>query len=185
MMGWVFSILIIVGVAGCLVNGQDPMTLLTEGAESSVRLSLALAGSYLLWMGLMNVARRAGLVDKFARLMRRPLGLLMPDIGDAAGPVTLNLAANFFGLGNAATPFGLEAMRSLSRNANGTATREICMFLALNASAVELLPTGVIAVRAACGSVDPYSVVLPTLISSVFSAIAAVLICKAFEGKVK
>lgn len=182
MMGWVFSILIILGIVCCLVNGQDPMLLLTEGAESSVRLCLSLAGSYLLWMGLMNIANRAGLTDKLAAAMRKPLRRLMPQVGSAAGPVTLNLAANFFGLGNAATPFGLEAMRELSKNADGTATRDICMFLALNASAVELLPTGVIAVRTSCGSADPYSIVIPTLISSVLSAVSAVLACKSFEG---
>lgn len=158
------------------------MLLLVSGADSSIKLCLSLSGSYLLWMGLFNIAAKTGLVEKLASLMRRPLRLLMPGIGEAAGPVSLNLSANFLGLGNAATPFGLEAMRILSKDSHGTASREICMFLALNTSAVELLPTGVIAVRTACGSTDPYLIVLPTFLSSIISAFCAVLVCKIFEG---
>lgn len=182
MMSRVYSFLIIAGILCCFINRKDPMLLLAEGADSSVRLMLSLAGSYLLWTGLFNIAKRSGLVEKLALLLRRPLALLMPSIGEASGPVSLNLAANFLGLGNAATPFGLESMRILSKESDGTATREICMFLALNASAIELLPTGVVAVRTAAGSADPYSIVLPTFLSSVVASISAILVCKAFEG---
>ncbi len=183
MMGRVYSFLIICGILFCFLNGKDPMLLLADGADGAVRLILSLGGSYLLWMGIFNIAKKAQLVEKLAASMQRPLRRLMPNIGEASAPVSLNLAANFLGLGNAATPFGLEAMRMLSKDSHGTATREICMFLALNTSAIELLPTGVIAVRAACGSADPYSIVLPTFISSVFSAVYAVLVCKLFEYK--
>ncbi|MBR5948940.1 MAG: spore maturation protein [Clostridia bacterium] len=157
---------------------------LTRGADSALELILTLAGSYLLWMGLINIAEHAGLTNKLARLMRRPLRMVMPNIGEAAAPVALNLSANFLGLANAATPFGIEAMKRLSEQdgRKSIASREICMFLALNASAVELLPTSVIAVRSACGSADPYSVVLPTFVSSVFAAASAVLTCKFFEA---
>ena len=184
MMGWVFSLFMITGFAACLIRGEpaEALRLISEGADSSVRLCLSLAGSYLLWTGLLNIAAEAGLVEKLAKLMRRPLGRLMPDIGGAAAPVSLNLAANFLGLGNAATPFGLKSMEKLAARSNGIASREICMFLALNSSAVELLPTSVIAVRTACGSADPFSVVVPTFLSSVCAAITAVLCCKFFEG---
>ena len=147
-------------------------------------LSISLAGAYLLWMGLINVASEAGLIEKLAARMHKPLRLLMPDAGDASASVTLNLAANFFGLGNAATPFGLDAMKRLNavNPDKQSASNAICMFLALNASAIELMPTGVIAVRIACGSANAYDIVLPTFISSVFSAAAAILACKFFES---
>lgn len=185
MMSWIFTLMICAGIVLGTARGEPGAVLstLTDGADNAVKLILTLFGSYLLWMGLINVANRAGLTEKLARLMRRPLSLLMPKIGDAAAPIALNLSANFIGLANAATPFGIEAMKQLSVQ-NGrktTASKEICMFLALNASAVELLPTSVIAVRAACGSADPYSIVLPTFISSLFAALAAVLTCKCFE----
>lgn len=186
MMGWIFTIMICTGILMHAIRGEPALILsaLTDGAASSVELILMLCGSYLLWTGLINIANRAGLTDKFARLMRRPLGILMPNIGDAAAPIALNLSANFLGLANAATPFGIEAMKRLSEQ-NGrksAASKEICMFLALNASAVELLPTSVIAVRSACGSADPYSIVVPTFVSSIIAALAAVLTCKCFES---
>lgn len=173
------------GTVLCCINGDGAQSLayMLEGAESAVTLSISLAGSYILWMGIMNIAKRAGLIEGLARVAEKPLKLLMPGIGSAAAPVTLNLTANFFGLGNAATPFGLEAMRRLKQESklDGIASNNMCMFLSLNASAIELLPTTVIAVRTACGSADAYSIVTPTLLSSIVAAIAAVTLCKLFE----
>ena len=94
-------------------RGAEALTALLSGTEQAVELTLALAGTYMLWMGLMNVASEAGLIKKLANAMKKPLGLLMPNAGEAMGPITLNLAANFFGLGNAATPFGVAAMKKL------------------------------------------------------------------------
>ena len=128
-----------------------------------------------------EVERRKELdIIELANAMKKPLGLLMPDAEEAMGPIALNLAANFFGLGNAATPFGVAAMKKLSRG-DGIATDDMCMFLALNSSAIELLPTTVIALRTACGSADPYDIVLPTFIASVISAAVAALSCKLLE----
>ena len=134
----------------------------------------------MLWMGLMNVAQSAGLIDKLGRAMTPVLRRLMPNSPDAIAPVTLNLSANFFGLGGAATPFGLEAMQAMEKYNphKGIATDDMCMFIALNSSAIELLPTGVLAMRAAAGSQDVYSIVVPTFIASVLSALCAVFMCK-------
>ena len=185
MMNLIFVFMLCSSLLLCAANGNIHTALeaLTNGADSSVKLMLTLSGSYILWLGLLKIAERAGLTAKLAALMRRPMKLLMPNIGEAAASVTMNLSANFLGLANAATPFGLEAMKQLSKQ-NGSherASREICMFLALNASAVELLPTSVIAIRSACGSSDAYSIVLPTFISSVFAAFTAIFACKFFE----
>lgn len=186
MMGFFFAFSCIIGIIFCCLggNGSAALDSLLAGADSSVELSLSLAGAYILWMGLINIAAESGLIEKLAALMRRPLRFLMPDVGDAAASVTLNLAANFFGLGNAATPFGLDAMKRLNavNPDRKRASNAVCMFLALNASAIELMPTSVIAIRIACGSVDAYDIVLPTFISSAFSAVAAVLACKFFES---
>lgn len=182
MMGYIITILFTVGAALCAAGGVSPLDELISGAEGAVKLCASLCASYVVWMGVMNVAKNAGLVDKLAKSMRRPLSRLMPGVSGAAAPITMNLAANFFGLGSAATPFGIEAMRELSRENGGEkASANVCMFLALNASALELLPTNVLSIRISCGSNDPYSVVLPTLISSVFAAIAAIIGCKMFE----
>ena len=179
MMNWIFVLLTAIGVIVFVINGDGAgaMAALASGCDGAVTLTLSLAGAYMLWSGLMRVAERAGLIEKLARLMKKPLGFLMPDAGEAAAPVTLNLAANFFGLGNAATPFGIEAMKRLDRG-DGRASDSMAMFIALNASCLELMPTSVIAVRTACGSADPYSVVLPTFIASVAAAAAAILSCR-------
>ena len=182
MMTWIFGGMIAIGLGffAAMGDGAGAMNALFGGAEQAVELTISLAGTYLLWTGLMNIAKEAGLINKLARLMQKPLGLLMPDAGDAMAPVTLNLAANFFGLGNAATPFGVAAMKKMSRG-DGIATNDMCMFLALNSSAVELMPATVIAIRTACGAENPYDIILPTFLASVAAAIAAIISCRAFE----
>ncbi|MBQ4611220.1 MAG: nucleoside recognition protein [Clostridia bacterium] len=182
MMNWLWGILIAAGMAGYALMG-DPagaVDAMMSGAGEAVSLCLSLCGTFMLWMGLMNVAREAGLIDKLGRVMEPVLRRLMPDSPGAIAPVTLNLSANFFGLGSAATPFGLEAMKEMQKhNPNkAVATDDMCMFIALNSSAIELLPTGVLAMRAASGSQDVYSIVLPTFIASVISAAAAVFMCR-------
>ena len=186
MMDLVFGIMIIAGISVFAVqgNGAGALEALARGCDGAVSLTLSLAGTYMLWMGLMNIAEKAGLVKKLAELMKKPLGLLMPEAGEALAPVTLNLAANFFGLGNAATPFGVAAMKALDEGC-GTASDNMVMFIALNASAVELLPTTVIAIRTACGSADPWSIALPTFIASVAAAAAAVISCRLLSKAIK
>ena len=183
MLGYFFVIMISVGMLFCIMNGTADLALryMLEGADSALELMLGLAGSYILWLGIMKVAERAGLVTALSRRMEKPLRLLMPNVGSAAAPITLNLAANFFGLGNAATPFGIEAMKELTKNRgerSSIASNDVCMFLALNSSCIQLIPTSVIAIRAACGSSNPSSIILPTLISSILSSILTIILCK-------
>ncbi|MDD6017966.1 MAG: nucleoside recognition domain-containing protein [Clostridiales bacterium] len=175
--------MISVGMLFCIMNGTADLALgyMLEGADSALELMLGLGGSYILWLGIMKVAERAGLVTALSRRMEKPLRLLMPNVGSAAAPITLNLAANFFGLGNAATPFGIEAMKELNKNRgerSSIASNDVCMFLALNSSCIQLIPTSVIAIRAACGSSNPSSIILPTLISSILSSILTIILCK-------
>lgn len=186
MMAWIFGLMTAAGIIAFAVKGDGAGALaaMTRGCENAITITFELAGPYLLWSGLMRTADEAGLVDKLARAMRKPLSRLMPDAPQAAAPVTLNLAANFFGLGNAATPFGLEAMRKLDRG-DGRASDSMAMFIALNSSAIELLPTSVIAIRTACGSAAPYSIVVPTFLASAAAAAAAVVSCRLLGRIVK
>lgn len=188
MMNWLWGIMLLLGLIACMVSGnaEGAMDAMLAGAGEAVTLSLSLAGAYMLWMGLMNVAKEAGLIDALARAVRKPLALLFPRSPDAVAPVTLNLAANFFGMGSAATPFGLAAMKELRAAADrdgvpeGTASDDMCMFLSLNSSAVELLPTSVLALRAAAGSTDVYCVVLPTFLASLLAFASAIALCRFF-----
>ena len=164
MMNYIWGFLILCGFGAFALSGDPAASVdaMLCGVSEALELCLALCPSFMLWLGLMNVAREAGLMEKLSRAARPLLKRLMPDSSEAMAPITLNLAANFLGLGSAATPFGIEAMAELQKanRLGNAASDDMCMFIALNSSAVELLPTSVLALRAAAGSTDPYCVVL-------------------------
>lgn len=182
MMNVVWGVMILLGLVVGMLNGQSALLVdsMINGCAEAVTLCISLAGAYMLWMGLLEVAKDLGVIDKFAKFIRPFMRWLFPKATEAIAPMTLNLAANFFGMGSAATPFGLEAMSTLQKDNPypDTATDDMCMFIALNASALELLPTTVLAMRTAAGSLSPYSVILPIAIASVVSFVCAIIICK-------
>ncbi|MBQ9833233.1 MAG: hypothetical protein IJO48_05825 [Clostridia bacterium] len=184
MMKWIWGSMLLLSMSFAIFAGNPDSILdsMLEGAGEAVTLSISLCGAYMLWMGIMNIAKDAGLIESLSRLMQRPLQKLFPSSKKAIAPITLNLAANFFGMGSAATPFGLMAMKELKKEGNttNTASDDMCMFLSLNSSAIELLPTSVIAMRAAAGSQNVYSVVVPTFIASVFAFASAIIACRIF-----
>lgn len=181
-MRWVFGLMWVAGtLVLTLTKGGDAATAaLMAGASEAVTLCLELAGAYLLFMGVMGVARRAGLMDALSRALGGIIGWLFPRAGKAAGAIALCFSANMLGMGNAATPLGLEAMRLLEEQNphKGIATDEMCTFIAVNGSALQLLPTGLLALRQAAGSVSPASVVLPSFIASAAATAVAVLLCR-------
>ena len=181
MMRWLFGAMLAVGLVCGVVSGADVMALLGEGANEAVTLCVQLAGTYMLWMGLMRIAERAGLMQGLSRVLKPAVKRLFKDAPESAvAPITLNMAANFLGLGSAATPFGLAAMKELDRSphAKGTATDGMCMFLAINSAAPELLPASVLALRTACGSRDAYDIVVPTFLASMVCFFGAVIACR-------
>ncbi len=182
MMSWIWSILFCLGalVLTFTKGGDAAIDSMLTGAQEAVTLCLSLAGAYLLWMGLLGVARKAGLIDALSRKLRGVCAWLFPGAGEATGPITLNIAANMLGMGNAATPFGLEAMRLMQKhNPNkAVATTAMCSFLAINASALQLIPTTLIGLRAAAGSLQPASIVLPSFLASAAATAVAIVACK-------
>ena len=185
MMKWVWSGMILSGVIFALLKGEPSLVMdaMLKGAQDSVMLCLSLAGAYLLFMGLLGIAKEAGLMDALSKRLRPLITKLMPNAGNAAAPIALNFAANFLGLGNAATPFGLAAMQELQKGNRHPerATKEMCMFLCINASAIQLLPTTVLSLMAGAGSRDPSLIVLPTLIATLASTVTAILLCLFFQ----
>ncbi len=152
---------------------------MVDSATGSVELALGLVGVMTLFLGLMKVAEAGGMLTILARLIRPLMVRLFPDVPaehPAMGAMILNISANALGLGNAATPFGIRAMQELNRlnKVPGTATDSMVLFLAINTSSVTLLPTGVIAIRAAAGSVDPAGILPTTLFATACSTIAAI-----------
>lgn len=186
-MNLLFSLLLGVGILTELIQkgGDATLASLLSGAGEAVTLTVALMGAYLFWMGLMGVIRRAGLMEKLSRALSPAIRFLFPDAGGAAAPISLNLAANILGMGNAATPFGIEAMR-LMQQGNPTpvaATDGMCALLVINASCLELLPTTMIALRQSFGSASPAAIVLPTLLSSACATLVAVILVRALRRR--
>jgi spore maturation protein SpmA len=170
-------------------GGVPPMEMLSrsmvDSAAGSVDLALGLVGVMTLFLGLMKVAESGGLLTIVARLIRPLMVRLFPSVPPdhpAMGSMILNMSANALGLGNAATPFGIRAMQELDglNPVKGSATDAMVLFLAINTSNVTLLPTGVIAIRAAAGSHDPAGILPTTLFATFFSTIIAIFAAKLY-----
>ncbi len=156
----------------------------TEGAfamadTAVMKIALPLAGVKALWLGLMRLAERSGLVQVIAGGLRPLLRRLFPEVPEnhpAMGAMVMNLAANMLGLANAATPLGLRAMRHLEtlNPRPGTATNAMCTFLAINTSSIQLIPTTTVAILAAQKSQDPTAIVGTSLIATFFSTLAGI-----------
>jgi spore maturation protein SpmA len=174
-----------------VAGAPSPMEALGSGmintAASSVTLALGLIGVMALFLGLMKVAEAGGLLVVIARLIRPLMVKLFPGVPadhPAMGAMTLNMSANALGLGNAATPFGIRAMQELDKlnPHKGTATDAMVMFLVINTANVTILPTSVIALRAAVGSADPAAVV-PTTLFATIVATGVAIFCTKWLGR--
>ncbi len=150
-----------------------------EATKSSIDICIPLIGIMALWLGLLNVAKDAGLIDVFARIVRPLMRWLFPEVPDghpAQGAMLMNFAANMLGLDNAATPMGLKAMEDLQtlNPVKDTATNSMALFLAINCGSVTLIPFTIIGYRYASGSKDPSGIILGTLLASSASVVAGI-----------
>ncbi|MFP4159726.1 MAG: nucleoside recognition domain-containing protein [Desulfobacterales bacterium] len=159
---------------------------IVESAGGAVELAIGLIGVMALFLGLMKVAEKGGLLNVVSRLLRPVMIRLFPEVPPehpAMGAMILNMSANALGLGNAATPFGVRAMQELDKlnNSKGTATNAMALFLAINTSSITLLPTGVIALRASAGSADPAGILPTTLFATLCSTIVGVTAARLYQ----
>lgn len=185
MINYVWYGLLIIGIVVSLVTGnvQAITDAAINNAKTAVELSMGLIGVMALWLGIMKIAEESGLVKKLSIALRPVLVKLFPDIPPehpAMGNIIMNIAANVFGLGDAATPFGLKAMKSLQElnTTEDTATDSMCMFLALNTSSVTLIPASVIAYRVAAGSTNAVEIIGPAIIATTISTTTAIICAK-------
>lgn len=203
---WTFLLLAGIGWGTLTGNARATGEALLEGAASGVSLCMTMFGVLALWSGILEIASTSGLMDAISRRMRPLLHWLFPRIPDghpALAPIAANLTANLFGLGWAATPAGLAAMEALvqleeERRSPGfrseneedndagdtdetqirTASDEMCTFVILNTSSLQLIPVTMIAYRSQYGSANPTAIVLPVILATSISTIAAVIFCK-------
>lgn len=152
-----------------------------SGADSAVELCLSMAGALCLWNGVMEVLRESGLDRGLARCFHPLLRHLMPQA--AQDPQTLsaisaNLSANLLGLGNAATPLGIQAAERMAAGCQGTASDELCLLVVLNTASIQLLPSTIAAVRSAAGCAEPFDLLPAVWISSLLSVTAGVCMAR-------
>ena len=151
------------------------------GAKDAVELCLSMAGMLCLWTGVMEVMRQSGLAGGLSRLLRPVLGRLFSGAardGAVMDSLSANVSANLLGLGNAATPLGIEAAKGMSRKCAGTASDELCLLVVCNTASIQLLPTTVAAVRAAAGCRSPFDILPAVWLASALSVAAGILACK-------
>lgn len=178
---WLAMIVFGIIVAGAEGNIEVVTKAALDGANNAVKISISLIAVITFWLGIMKLAEEAGLVRALAWLVRPVMRFLFPSVPKdhpAMGAMVMNLSANILGLGNAATPMGLIAMRELQKlnNNRDTASDAMCTFLALNTSCVTLIPTTIIGIRLLYGSADPTEIVGPTIMATAFSMAVAVVV---------
>ena len=189
MLGKIFGILTVTSLLFGIATGNAEAlgNAILDGASDAVSLTLSLAGAMCLWCGVMRVLQEAGAITRLARLMRPFLRLFFPNSakeGEGAEEIASNIAANLLGMGNAATPLGINAMRTLSRYSDKkTASNSMCMLAVINSASIQLIPSTLIAIRAATGSRAPAEIMVPIWIVSVATFAFGVLLCKLIGKK--
>jgi len=182
-MAWVWSGMVIFSLIFALCTGNlDAVSAAAlEGAGSAVRLGISMAGVLCLWSGVMEVMNACGLSAGLARTFRPLLRRLLPDAsrdGETLAAVSANVSANLLGLGNAATPLGIQAARRMAHGCHGAASDELCTLVVLNTASIQLIPTTVAVLRLKYGSENPMDIIPAVLISSLVSVTVGLFLAK-------
>ena len=162
-------------------RGTEVAAAAVEGAGAAVELCLSIGGMLCLWTGIMEVMRRSGLSQKLSYLLRPILRRLYPSVADdrdVMDSISANVSANLLGLGNAATPLGLDAARRMSRKSGKVASDALCMLVVCNTASIQLLPTTVATVRAAAGSAAPFDILPAVWLASAISVGIGITVAK-------
>ena len=188
MINYIWFLLIFLGGIVGLINGNGEVISksIVNSCGNTVTFMIELAGIMCFWCGVMKIAEKSGFIEKLSKILKPVLKLIFKDAAKdekALGAIVMNLTANMMGLSNAATPFGIRAMEEMDRlNPNkGTTTNDMSLFLVLNAACIQLVPTTIISIRAACNSVNPGIIIVPAIISTTVAAIVGVCSCKLLE----
>ena len=180
---WFYMIAFSVVCSLATGNLGELSTALMDGAQSAVELSLFLLGSMCAWLGFLKIAEESGLSKLLAQALSPLITRLFPEYRrdeEIQGKISMNLSANLLGLGNAATPLGLEAARKMSRRTPGVANDALCMLVVCNTASIQLIPTTVAAVRAGAGCAAPFDILPATWLASAISVSVGILAAKLF-----
>ena len=179
-MAWVWTGMVVLSlIFGVLTGNLDAVAnAALEGAGSAIDLSLSMAGILCLWSGVMEIMNACGISDGLARAFRPILRRLLPNASrdeKTLAAVSANVSANLLGLGNAATPLGIQAARRMARGCGGVASDELCLLVVLNTASIQLLPATIASVRAAAGCEIPFDILPSVWFASVVSVAAGLL----------
>lgn len=185
MLNIIWPIFIIVSFIYAILNGRvaEVNNSIFESTKLAVELSISLLGTICLWNGIMQIATKTSIVKHLSKLLNPIIKRLFPDINKEEKvheEITMNMIANIMGLGNAATPLGLKAMKSMQKKNKdkNRLSNSMAMFILINTASIQLIPTTVIAIRSSLGSNNPTAMIIPVWIATICAAVAAIVSAK-------
>lgn len=187
-MNYIFTTLILISFACALICGtmSEVVDAILKSSQKAVEISLGLIGIMAFWLGMVNIAKKSGLINLFSKFIKKPLLKIFPDLkenNDAISNIALNISANALGLMNAATPFGIKAMENMQEKNKDKqyATNSMCTFLAINTAGFQIVPAVVIAILSTNGMENPTQIIIPTLIVTTIAFLSALFFSKILE----
>ena len=192
MLNILWPIFIILSFVYALISGKvnEVNTGIFESLSDAVELSITFLGTISLWNGIMEIAKQTSLINKMTKLLKPLINFLFPDLKNneiAKQEISMNMIANILGLGNAATPLGIKAMKTMQKDneKKDTLSNPMMMFIVINTASIQLIPTNVIAIRISLNSQNPTSIIIPVWIATIIAAIVGIAFTKLLIKKVK
>ena len=192
MLNILWPIFIILSFVFAILFGKvnEVNTGIFESLSDAVELSITFLGTICLWNGIMEIAKQTSLINKLTKFLKPLINFLFPDLKNneqAKQEISMNMIANILGLGNAATPLGIKAMKTMQKDnrKKDTLTNSMMMFIVINTASIQLIPTNVIAIRTSLDSQNPTSIIIPVWIATIIAAIVGIAFTKVLINKVK
>lgn len=192
MLNILWPIFIILSVIYAVLFGkmEELNTGIFSSLSEAVELTITFLGTICLWSGIMEIAKQTSLISKLNKILRPFINFLFPDLKnneEAKQEISMNMIANILGLGNAATPLGIKAMKTMQREnkRKDTLTNSMMMFIVINTASIQLIPTNVIAIRTSLNSQSPTSIILPVWIATIVAGIIGIFFTKILIKRVK
>lgn len=185
MINYIFGFFFISGILYSFVTNNNISNEMILASSKGLELILSIIPIMCLWLGIMNIAKKSGLLDKMAKLLTPVLRIIFPEIPDDSpcfSYIAVNIIMNLFGVGNAATPFGLKAIREMQvlNNKKDTASRSMITFLVINTASVTIMPTTIIGLRMYYGSINPENILPYVIVTSFLSCLGGLIIDRLF-----
>ena len=185
MLNIVWPIFIIISFSYAIFSGnlENLNSSVFDSVNDAINLTISLLGTMCLWSGIMQIANKTSAIDKLTKILKPLIRIIFPKISTKTEKdISMNMIANILGLGNAATPLGLKAMKSMQEEnpKKEILSDSMAMFIIINTASIQIIPTTVIAIRSSMGSSNPTAIVVPIWIASVITATAGIVITKIF-----